>query len=338
MYSECQHKQLLEQLGLTDIQADIYYYLLTTKSCTINVLKEALGLSYAQVYNNLQSLLEQNLVGATDSKPIEFYKINPKIALSKIIDKKVNKFNSCIEEMEEKIMISESQQGVCTKDIYHYHFTDLNLAIEKFYDLIKRSKNEITITTLPPDFLKRIEPFLRDAFKRGVKIMFYYSNLDYTSSPNYLDEVSEIFKRLRITLVKVKEKIAHQIVFNNMIVNNGHILIDEGFFNSISFKENKVFFTEGFYGAGIVQQLRHLFKLKTVEKELEIIYPKAYQQVLEIIEQREPIKTRDISFETGISGAKLKEILTFLMEEHKIEEQIDNSGVGRPGAYYSLAT
>lgn len=338
MYSEYQHKELLEQLGLTDIQADIYYYLLTTKCSTINVLKEALGLSYAQVYNNLQSLLEQNLIGATDSKPIEFYKINPKIALSKIIDKKVNKFNSCIEEMEEKIKISESQQGVCTKDIYHYHFTDLNLAIEKLYDLIKRSKNEITITTLPPDFLKRIEPFLRDAFKRGVKIMFYYSNLDYTSSLNYLDEVSEIFKRLRITLVKVKEKIAHQIVFNNMIVNNGHILIDDGFFNSISFKEDKVFFTEGFYGAGIVQQLRHLFKLKTVEKELEIIYPEAYQQVLEIIEQREPIKTRDISFETGISGAKLKEILTFLMEEHKIEEQIENSGVGRPGAYYSLAT
>lgn len=336
MYKKYGHKDFLENLGLTQIQADIYYTLLFTKFSTINELKEKLELSYAQVYNNLQSLEEQNLIGVIDSKPKKFYKINPKIALTKILDKKIDKFNSYIEELDEKIKISESQRGVCTKDIYHYHFTDLNFALEKFYNLIKRSSKQITITTLPPHFLKKIEPFLRDAFKRGVKISFYYSDLDYTSSPNYLDEVSEIFRRLRITLVKVKEKIAHQIVYNNMIVNNGHILIDDGLFNAICFNEDNIFFTEGFYGVGIVKQLRHVFKIKTVEKKLEIKYPQSYQAVLEVIKKKKRIKTRDISLETGISGTKLKEILNFLTEENKIEEEIDNSGVGRPGSYYSL--
>jgi len=97
-------------------------------------------------------------------------------------------------------------------------------------------------------------------------------------------------------------------------------LIDDGFLIRSVLRKIRYSLPKDFMEQGYVQQLRHLFKLKTVERELEITYPKAYQQVLEIIEQKEPIKTRDISFETRISDAKLKEILSFLMEERKIEE------------------
>jgi sugar-specific transcriptional regulator TrmB len=337
MINQNKIKMFFENIGLNDIQTEIYYHLLFNKSdTTINEIKEAIDLSYAQVHFNLHVLEEKELIRSSESKPKQFFTLNPQISLARIVDKKVNEYNSFIDEIEERMMISESQKGVCTKDIYHYHYTDLDLAIERFYSLIQQSGNEITITTLPPFFLKKIEPFLRNAFKRGVKITFYYSDLDYSSSQNYLDEISEIFKRLRITLIQVEEKISHSIIYNDMVVNNGHILIDEGLFNAICFKEDTIFFTEGFYGKGIVQQLRHLFKIKTIKKELEIQYPESFKRVLEVIEEKGRIKTRDISLETGISGTKLKEILDFLMKENKIVETIDNSGVGRPGAYYSI--
>jgi sugar-specific transcriptional regulator TrmB len=336
MFEQNKLKKFLENIGLNEIQTEIYYYLLFHKSSTINDIKEALGFSYAQVNFNLHVLEEQELINSSDTKPKQFFRIDPKIGLTKIIDQKIEKYNTFLDEIEEKITISESQKGICTKDVYHYHFTDMNLAIEKLYYLIKNCKESIVLTTLPPYFLKKIEPFLREAFKRGIKITFYYSTLDYTSSFNLLDEVSEIFKRLRITIIQVREKIAHSIVYNNMIVNNGHILIDNGFFNAICYREDSIFFAEGFYGKAVVKQLTHLFKVKTVEKELEIKYPESYKRVLNIIEEMGSIKTRDISLETGISGSKLKEILDFLLGENMIKEFIDDTGIGRPGAYYSL--
>lgn len=338
MIDQYKIKNFLDDLGLNDTQISIYQFLLFNQVRTIQELKDTLNLSYAQVSNNLNSLEEMGLIASSDTKPKEYWKINPKITLSRLIDKKINKYNTFLDKIEDRIRIEESRQGVCQKQIYHYHYDDISLALERHYELIENAQNEIIISTLPPHYLKQIEPFLREAFKRGVKITLYFSNADYQSSFNYLDQVAEIFQRVRITLIETEEKLCHNIIYNNLVINNGHILIDDGYFNSISFKQDEIFFCDGFYGKSLVEQLKKMFSIKSVKKMLEIKYPESYQRVMDVIEKNGSIKTRDISLEAGISGKKLKEILKFLMNENQIIEKIDDSGVGRPGYYYSLVS
>ena len=55
------------------------------------------------------------------------------------------------------------------------------------------------------------------------------------------------------------------------------------------------------------------------------------------IEGSKKIKTRDLSIKSKIGGAKLKDILEFLIKEGLIEETtIKSEKVGRPGVYYSI--
>jgi sugar-specific transcriptional regulator TrmB len=336
MLDQFKLRKFLEELGLNDTQISIYHFLLFKRVSIIQEIKEALNLSYAQVSNNLNALEELGLIASSESRPKRYWKINPKITLSRLIDKKISKYNTFLDKIQDRIRIEESRQGVCQKQVYHYHYDDLSLALEKHYELISNAQEEIILSTLPPFYLKQIEPFLRESFKRGVKIILYFSNSDYQSSLNYLDQVAEIFQRLRITLIETEEKLCHNIIYNNRVINNGHILIDDGYFNSVSFKQDEIFFCDGFYGKSLVEQLKKMFSIKTVKKKLEIKYPESYQRVMDVIERNGSIKTRDISLETGISGKKLKEILHFLMNENQIVEDIDDSGVGRPGYYYSI--
>jgi len=329
-------KQFLKEMGLSDIQVNLYYFLLFNKSGTINQIKEELNLSYAQTNNNCNLLEKKGLIYSSDTKPKIFYRIEPKLTLRQLIDERYEYYNENIEKIENEINIIESKSGRCLKDIYHFYYTDINLSIEKFYDLIRKSKKEIILSSLPPFFLKKLVPILSEAFINGIKISIYYSTLDFESNMSYLEEITEIFKRLRITIIQTKEKVCENVGFNNMLINNGFILIDDGYFNTIGFKENEIFYIQGFFSKVVVQQTKSIFDAKNVIKKIETKYPESYQNVLDIIQEYNSIKTRDLSMLAGIGGAKLKAILRFLLDEEKIEEIIESAGVGRPGIYYCL--
>jgi len=329
-------KQFLKEMGLSDIQVNLYYFLLFNKSGTINQIKEELNLSYAQINNNFNILEKKGLIYSTDTKPKIFYRIEPKLTLRQLMDEKYEYYNENIEKIEKEIKIVESKKGRCLKNISHFYYTDVNLAIEKFYDLIKNSEKEVIFSSLPPFFLKKLVPILNEAFKNGIKISIYYSSLDFELNMSYLEEITEIFKRLRITIIQTREKVCQNSGFNNMLINNGYILIDDGYFNTIGFKENKIFYVQGFFSKNIVEQMKRMFDAKNVIKKIEIKYPESYQNVLDIIQEYNSIKTRDLSMLAGIGGAKIKEILRFLLDEGKIEEIIESTGVGRPGIYYNL--
>ena len=80
--------RFLNEIGLTDIQIKIYNYLLTHKFGTINNIKRELNYSYTQVHHNLMILEEIGLIESSDSNPRIYLKINPKIALTELINKK----------------------------------------------------------------------------------------------------------------------------------------------------------------------------------------------------------------------------------------------------------
>ena len=327
--------KFLNEIGLTDIQIKIYNYLLTHKFGTINDIKRDLNYSYTQVHHNLMILEEKGLIESSDSKPRIYIKINPRIALTELINKKFNAFQENINKLDEELKIQESAMGRCIRDVSFYHYSNLSLAFENYYILIENTLHEIIMSSLPISFLKRLEPALYQAFMRGVQIRLYFSDLDFEKYPNYLEEVTNTLKRTGTEIIQTKEKTCQLVRLNDEIVNMGNILIDEDYLNSVIFKEDDVFQVDGFRGP-FAKQAKKMLEIKTVEKRIKIGYPRSFKEVLCVIDERNMIKTRDLSKSSGIGGTKLKEILNYLVREGVIKEHIKSEGVGRPGIYYSI--
>jgi len=327
--------RFLNEIGLTDIQIKIYNYLLTHKFGTINDIKRDLNYSYTQVHHNLMILEEIGLIESSDSNPRIYLKINPKIALTELINKKFNAFQEKINKLDEELKAQESVMGRCVRDISFYHYSNFNLAFENYYTLIENTLHEINMSSLPISLLKRLEPALYQAFMRGIQIRLYFSDLDFEKYPNYLEEITNTLKRTGAEIIQTKERTCQLIRFNDEIVNMGHILFDEDYLNSIIFKEDEVFHFDGFRGP-FAKQAKKMLEIKTVEKRIKIGYPRSFKEVLGVIDERNTIKTRDLSKSSGIGGTKLKEILNYLVREGVIKEHIKSEGVGRPGIYYSI--
>jgi sugar-specific transcriptional regulator TrmB len=324
----------LKELGLSEIQIRIYNYLLTHKFGNINDIKEELNYSYTQVHHNLIFLEEKGLIESSDSKPRIYLKINPKISLTELIDKKFNSLQEKINRLDEELKVQDSIVGRCTREISFYHYSDLNLAYENFYLLLENANQEIIMSSLPPSVLRKLEPALYQAFMRGVHITLYFSDLDFDNQTNYFEEITMILKRIGVYIVQTLEKTCQLIRYNDEVVNMGNILIDENFLNSIIFKEDTAFHIDGFRGP-FAKRAKKMLEIKTVKNKIQIIYPTPIKKVLSAIEDSNMIKTRDLSRNSGIGGGRLKEILNFLVREGVIKEHIAHEGVGRPGKYYS---
>jgi len=326
----------LSEIGLTEIQIKIYNYLLNHKFGTINDIKNDLHYSYTQVHHNLIILEEKGLIESSDSKPRIYLKINPKISLMELIDKKYNALNEKLNELDEELKVQDSVVGRCAREISFYHYSDLSLAYENFYLLIESAEREIIMSSLPPSVLRKLEPALYQAFMKGVHITLYFSDLDFETLENYFEEITSILKRIGVYIVQTEEKTCQLIRYNDELVNMGNILIDENYLNSIIFKEDLAFHIDGFRGP-FAKQAKNMLEIKTVKNKIQIVYPYPIKKVLTVIEDSNMIKTRDLSKNSGIGGSKLKEILNFLVREGVIKEHIANEGVGRPGKYYSTA-
>lgn len=327
---------LLSEIGLTEIQIKIYNYLLTHKFGNINGIKKELNYSYTQVHHNLIILEENGLIESTDSKPRIYIKINPKISLTELINKKFNVLHDKVKKLDEELKVQNSLKGRCAKDISFYHYSNLNLAFENFYTLLENSDQEIIMSSLPPSVLKRLEPALYQAFMRGVHIKLYFSDLDFENYTNYFEEITNILKRIGVYIIQTEEKTCQLVRFNDEIVNMGNLLIDENYLNSIIFKENTAFLIDGFRGP-FAKQAKKMLEIKTVKNKIKIVYPKPIKKILEAIKETNMIKTRDLSSKSKIGGAKLKEILAFLINEGLIEETVlKGEKAGRPKRVYSI--
>ncbi|MHA2392482.1 MAG: helix-turn-helix domain-containing protein [Promethearchaeota archaeon] len=332
-----QYISFLNEMGFSDIQIDIYKYLLTHKLGTINDIKTELNYSYTQVYHNLLYLEKKNLIeSSSDSKPKLFIRKNPKIALTELLNRRYDKFKENLDKLDNELKIQESKYGRCVKDISFYHYSDINLAVENLYELIENTHKEIVMTSLPPALLKKLEPSLYGAFIRGVKITLYFSLLDFEVISSYIDIITSILRRIRIELIQTEQMTCQVIRYNDDIVNMGNILLDEDYLNSIIFKENDIFHIDGFRGP-FAKQAKDYLKVLTVIKRLEIEYPEPIQRVLELIKETKNIKTRDLGSMSKMGGAKIRGILDFLINEGIIEEKvIKEEKAGRPKRLYSI--
>ena len=327
----------LNEIGLSDIQTNIYQYLLTHKFGIINEIKSELNYSYTQVYHNLQYLEEMQLIESTnDSKPKLYHRKNPKIVLTELLNKKFDSFKEEIIKLDDELKAQESKFGRCVKDISFYHYSNINLAVENFYDLLERAEEEIILTSLPPFLLRKIEPSLYRAYMRGIQIKIYFSLLDFEIITNYLETITDILKRIRVDIIQTEQKTCQVIRYNDEIVNMGNILIDENYLNSIIFKEDDIFHIDGFRSP-VAKEAKRYLEILTIIKRMEIEYPEPIKKVLDVIKENDAIKTRDLSSQSKLSGLKLREILEFLISQELIEETvIKEDKAGRPKRVYSI--
>lgn len=327
----------LNEMGFSDIQINIYNYLITHKYGTINDIKNELNYSYTQVYHNLLFLEKNALIeSSNDSKPKVFVRKSPKIALTELINQKFNSFKDDVIKLDKELKVQESKFGRCIRDITFYHYSDTNLAIENFYDLIEKTQKEIVLTSLPPILLKKLEPSLYEAFMRGIKIQFFFSSLDFEIISNYLEIITDILKRIRVEIIQTEQRTCQVIRYNDDIVNMGNILLDGNYLNSIVFKEGDVFHVDGFRGP-FAKQAKDYLQVLNVTKRLKIEYPEPIQNVLNIIKENKTINTRDLSSISKIGGTKLREILNFLINQGILQEiVIKEDKAGRPKRKYSL--
>jgi response regulator of citrate/malate metabolism len=120
-----------------------------------------------------------------------------------------------------------------------------------------------------------------------------------------------------------------------LFVNEGVILTDD-YFNSILFIDDSFFHFNGFFMPNTVQGIKDMLKAKTVVKKVEL-NPGPIRSIIEIISEKESIKTKDLSNRVKIGGTKLREFLDFLLSKGIIEEKIINDGKpGRPKRVYSI--
>ncbi|MFW9878988.1 MAG: helix-turn-helix domain-containing protein [Candidatus Thorarchaeota archaeon] len=327
----------LKDIGFSDIQIDIYNYFLKHKLGTINDIKTELNYSYTQVYHNLLFLEKKKLIESSiEAKPKLFFRVNPKIALTELINQKFSNLKKNIEKINEELKAQESKFGRCLKDISFYHYSDINLAYENFYNLFESTQKEIILSSLPPSLLKRLEPSLYEAYKRGIKITLYFSLADFEDISNYFEIITDILKKIKVEIIQTEEKTCQVVNYNDEIVNMGNILLDENYLNSIIFKEDKTFHIDGFRSP-FAKQAKNYLEVLTIIKRIEVEYPPHIKSILDLIKEQQMIKTRDLSSQSKMGGAKLKEILNFLIDEGLIEETvIRGDQAGRPKHVYSI--
>ncbi|MEJ2249649.1 MAG: helix-turn-helix domain-containing protein [Candidatus Lokiarchaeota archaeon] len=328
----------LRDIGLSEVQIQLYDYILESKSGTINQIKEDMGYSYAQINYNMSVLEDIGLVFSSKSNSNKkFYRIDPQIALTKVLDEKIKDFKEQIEKIDEKVKAEDSSKGKCIANINFYHYSDVNLAIQYYYKLIEDSKEEIYMTSLPASVLKKLEPVLYNAFLRGIRLVLFFSRRDFESFENYFDVITDIFNRIRIEIIEIKERTCQYVRYNDIIVNNGLILIDGKYLNTILFIDDDIFHFDGFFGPNFVQEAKRFLEIKTVKKRIQIDYPDSIQSVLNVIKKAGPISTSELSKEAKIGGTKLREALDFLKKEGMINEvKIQINKPGKPRLEYSI--
>ncbi|MFW9987081.1 MAG: hypothetical protein ACFFC3_00300 [Candidatus Odinarchaeota archaeon] len=191
---------------------------------------------------------------------------------------------------------------------------------------------------IPPTLLKKLEYAFYKAFMRGIKLVLYYSKEDFDSIESYFNQIIDILKRIQIKIIQTKECTCQHVRYNDIIVNNGVILIDERFLNTVLFLNDDIFHFDGFHGIDFVKQSKQYLKVKTILKRIKIEFPEPIQTILEIIQNNTKITTKELSNQSKIGGGKLREILDFLIHKGIVKESKIKGASGKPKNEYTLVT
>lgn len=165
---------LLNQVGLNDLEANIYIWLMQNKKSTGYKVAKGLNKPVANTYKALNSLEEKGAVICDDSLNKKYYENLP---IKEFLNKKENEFKqtrNLIQKEIEKIDSEKTTGGI-------YRINSKELVYEKAISLIATTEDKLLIDSFPVP-LKRLKKRIENE-KVGKK-KFYLKSYDDESVEN----------------------------------------------------------------------------------------------------------------------------------------------------------
>jgi HTH-type transcriptional regulator, sugar sensing transcriptional regulator len=186
-------KKSMESLGLTNYEIRVYTTLLFSGSTTAAEISKKSGVPYSKIYDVLNSLYERGWTYSDNSRPQNFFPKSPSTAVEAMMVEMENSFRSYRNTLINELMPIYEKTGLKEKPDIWVVSGLLNIA-DKVTEIIKSSKEEILIAIpkLPEKVIKTIQPFLRELFEKGVKIIVLASEETNEEVIKSISRVAEI--------------------------------------------------------------------------------------------------------------------------------------------------
>lgn len=186
-------KKSMESLGLTNYEIRVYTTLLFSGSTTAAEISKKSGVPYSKIYDVLNNLYERGWTYSDNSRPQNFFPKSPSTAVEAMMVEMENSFRSYRNILINELMPIYEKTGLKEKPDIWVVSGLLNIA-DKVTEIIKSSKEEILIAIpkVPEKVIKTIQPFLRELFEKGVKIIVLASEETNEEVIKSISRVAEI--------------------------------------------------------------------------------------------------------------------------------------------------
>jgi len=153
--------QILTELGLNNLEAEVYLYLLVNKPHTAYGIGKILGKPTANVYKAIEALSRKGAVMVEGGKN----RLCRAVPATEFLRHIKNQFN--IKTKKASVSLSRFKKDIFDEGVYQLHSSPL--VITRARTMLGKCKN-IAIIDVFPEPLKQIRPALEKAIKRGIEI------------------------------------------------------------------------------------------------------------------------------------------------------------------------
>lgn len=106
------NKKILKQIGLSEISASIYLYLLDVQKATPLAIANSTGIKRTTIYNHIDELLEINLIGEVVEQGKKYYIPESPEYLLDLVEAKQEKAKAVAKEIEKQFGLSKHKANI----------------------------------------------------------------------------------------------------------------------------------------------------------------------------------------------------------------------------------
>ncbi len=161
--------QRLTDLGLSSDQASIYVLLSSAGSLSAKEVAEQSGIVVNSIYRLIASLEGMGLIRTLETTPKKFQPVEPKIALSKLVEEKTALLNNTSNRVIEALSSAETKQETTMSTL-----TGQKELFDDFVRRTKKAKTEVLVISIGEEVPDSIWGSVQDAISRGVKARFIF--------------------------------------------------------------------------------------------------------------------------------------------------------------------
>ncbi len=317
----------LRALGLSKIETKVYMCILSSDNLTASEIQRICSLSKPTVYLALRKLEKLNLISVASNNPRRFSVKGPE-SLVQLKEKIVGEIDretvKAVELVREEL---EKRKHFCRetkfKTVIGGIFLESEIAIQETINLIGKAKKEIYLSGLPLWLLTKLKPYLVKAENENVAVKIAVS--DEVFIPKQLKK----FQAFEFIYFLPRQSV---FMINGEEYDSGQIFIDRNIFANVYFRDEKLIL-EYIYSPRctncILNFEQKIAEINRCKPELQSFIPKEALIVKQAIKEGCTSK-REISLRTGLSGRKVNEAITYLLEKGVITVERRVKHIGRP--------